>query len=463
MGGDTTRRIARGRRWTLGLLTLAATLWGATALMLSGGGSVNADTAMTFHDEDMLLLVTTGDGNQYYVAVSLLVGDTGEGDYDAGVQEAQAAILARFPGATVVDDGGLDEDPGKQVHQFVTNPAWWAEHGTTWRYNDAGGPGVAGGDGAVSSGADTWGASGATFAFSFGGSTSTVPSTCVGAGTDGMNVVGWEPQGGAILGVTCTVWQVTPASPDPLIEFDMVLDPDWDWTTSTTNVGTDLQSVATHEFGHAIGLGHSSVSAAVMYPSYTKGTLKRTLHADDIAGAIAIYGGTAPDPTATPTSTPAGPTNTPTATKTPTPTRTPTPTVASATSSPTQAGVSATPTPTKTGTLAATKTPTSTPTRTPTPTETPSATPTTKLAPPPTLALQPGANLLTWPGQTMGASQALAGQSAITVVYEWDPVARQWKRYAPNVPPYVNNLGSLTQGKAYWFLTSGPTLVTYSE
>jgi hypothetical protein len=63
----------------------------------------------------------------------------------------------------------------------------------------------------------------------------------------------------------------------------------------------------------------------------------------------------------------------------------------------------------------------------------------------------------------MGPSQALAGQTVITVVYEWDPVAKAWKRYAPNVPPYVNNLGALSQGKAYWFLTSGPALIAYTE
>ncbi len=50
----------------------------------------------------------------------------------------------------------------------------------------------------------------------------------------------------------------------------------------------DLQTVAIHEMGHALGLSHSSVYSANMYPSYT--TLKRALTSDDIAGIQAIYG-----------------------------------------------------------------------------------------------------------------------------------------------------------------------------
>lgn len=50
----------------------------------------------------------------------------------------------------------------------------------------------------------------------------------------------------------------------------------------------DLETVGVHEIGHALGLGHSSVEGAVMWPSY-EGE-RRSLHADDIAGIQAIYG-----------------------------------------------------------------------------------------------------------------------------------------------------------------------------
>ncbi len=59
------------------------------------------------------------------------------------------------------------------------------------------------------------------------------------------------------------------------------------------NIGStyDLFSVAAHEFGHALGLGESSV-ASVMYPVYEG--VKTVLSADDIAGIRSIYSANLP-------------------------------------------------------------------------------------------------------------------------------------------------------------------------
>ena len=59
--------------------------------------------------------------------------------------------------------------------------------------------------------------------------------------------------------------------------------------TDSTARGTSLLFTAVHEFGHALGLEHSQVKNAIMYPSYSKG-MAADLDRDDINGIQAIYG-----------------------------------------------------------------------------------------------------------------------------------------------------------------------------
>lgn len=56
-------------------------------------------------------------------------------------------------------------------------------------------------------------------------------------------------------------------------------------------LGYNLFLVAAHELGHSLGLSHSNVFGALMYPTYMPvDTRNYRLHQDDIDGIQALYG-----------------------------------------------------------------------------------------------------------------------------------------------------------------------------
>lgn len=80
---------------------------------------------------------------------------------------------------------------------------------------------------------------------------------------------------------------------------DTHFDDDETWTLNSTE-GVDLFMVAAHEFGHALGLAHSSNTEALMYPWYQEYQPGYKLPYDDVAGIQSLYGsktgGFIPDP-----------------------------------------------------------------------------------------------------------------------------------------------------------------------
>jgi hypothetical protein len=285
-------------------------------------------------------------------------------------ERTTAALEAVAPGAIEIREDDLQSD------DFTTTGLVWQDMPVVVQYNPAGSP--VDGQRALLSAMATWTDSPSDFTWAFGGTTTRCPSLvdeCPGAQFfDSFNDIGWlDISRAGVLGVT---WSSPGAQ-----EMDIVIDnTDYVWHTGGTSVPFgqfDLESIELHELGHGLGLGHSTSTAAVMYPSASSGRAKRSLHSDDDNGLLSLYPAGSPTPVAqtntpVPTRPPATVTSIP-----PTPTRTPTAAVATSTS--TQIPTLVPPTATRT------RTPTVLP---PTPTRTRTSTPVpatvTRTAVPPT-------------------------------------------------------------------------------
>ncbi len=144
---------------------------------------------------------------------------------------------------------------------------------------------------AVAAAASTWNTNdnGSAFSLSYQGTTSDgVPGS-----SDGKNICWWAtdlPSGTPAWNV---VW-VTSDPPDKIVEFDIEFNDDYAW--STDGSAWDVETVALHEFGHALQLADvygTADSAKAMYGLGSSGQIKRTLHAGDTSGIFWIY----PSPT----------------------------------------------------------------------------------------------------------------------------------------------------------------------
>lgn len=91
------------------------------------------------------------------------------------------------------------------------------------------------------------------------------------------------------------VWGVFKGPPHQreLVEWDQVYDQvDFDWSLTGESGKMDFENIATHEIGHAVGMGHpeDTCTEETMYAYADSGeTKKRDLNSGDIAGISELY------------------------------------------------------------------------------------------------------------------------------------------------------------------------------
>jgi hypothetical protein len=98
---------------------------------------------------------------------------------------------------------------------------------------------------------------------------------------------------GNCLAATLTGYYISQSGDDRIYDADVYTNTSHNFSSSgeaCSGTEFDINGIMTHEVGHVIGIGHTSVSGATMYPSVSAcNTTVRSLEADDRAARDDLY------------------------------------------------------------------------------------------------------------------------------------------------------------------------------
>lgn len=155
---------------------------------------------------------------------------------------------------------------------------------------------------AIQTGANAWNTqSNANIQLQYGGTTSGSSLTM-----NRVNEVFFRNDSSGAVAETYWWWDGS----GTLIDADIVFHENWAWSTTSGGCsgGFYIENTAAHELGHVLGLHHSGVDVATMWP-YTDycETIRVTLDTDDVDGIESIYPPTSGGPVVNAPAAPNGP------------------------------------------------------------------------------------------------------------------------------------------------------------
>lgn len=275
-----------GRVFTIFTVTVDETLYGTehtTVRVLTEGGRADDGTGQSSSAQAQIQ-----GGRRYQLNLvdlpDLVTDDIGIGDLD------DVFGIVGLNGALQLSNqtDGLEGADSDASGDFATASYKWpasTSNSISVSINEASAP-VSGAKDALLAGLNAWinQAGPVNLSWNYAGTTSTAERVL-----DGQNVIFWgaTPNPADTYLARTTVWYT---SSGDAVEMDMQFNTDYLWATGASGGRYDIQSVATHEAGHGVGLNHVPAISEVMYPSQSSNSTKRILGLGDINGFESMYG-----------------------------------------------------------------------------------------------------------------------------------------------------------------------------